>query len=118
MVDFYGKMQTVAENLLTRFKQGAPVYVEVTPGNGPVDNPGPSVETPHPIKGTARGVRFKYIDGSHIVASDMQITMPGTGIAPKMNGFIRNGTERFKIIEIKPIPPIGTPVVHVVIFRK
>lgn len=118
MADFYQEMQGVASDLLREFKQGVIEYVTVTPGNGPADNPGPAQEIPTVINGVARGVKFKYIDGSNIVASDMQVTMPGNMMEPKPNGFIRIDGVSYKIVQIIRKPAAGTAVAFTVIFRK
>lgn len=118
MVGFYEEMQAVASELLSEFKQGVIEYVAVTPGTGPANNPGPSTKVPTTVNAVARGVKFKYIDGSQIVSSDLQITMPGDTVKPAMNGFIRVDGVDHKIIKIEPKPAAGIPVAFVVIFRK
>lgn len=118
MNDFYKEMQDVASELFAEFKQGEIAYVQIVPGTGPVDNPGPSAEVVHPLDAVARGVKFKYIDGKNVVQSDMQISMPGAGVAPDMKGFVSLDGVRYKIIQIDRKPAAGTPVAWVVIFRK
>ena len=118
MDDFYADMQNVAREILGEFAQGSPLYVSETPGTGPADDPGAPTVVEIPFDGAARGVSFKYVDNAHIVATDLQITMPAGGVTPTMEGAIKIDGVRYKIVEIKTIPPIGTPVVHVVIFRK
>ena len=118
MSDFYGQMQGVASDLLKDFKQGVIQYVALTPGNGPADNPGAPTEVVHTDNAVARGVSFKYNDRTNDVASDLQITMPGDGVAPDMKGFVRVDDTTYKIIRIIRNPAAGTPVAWVVIFRK
>lgn len=118
MGNFYQEMQGVASDLLREFNQGVIEYVALTPGNGPPDNPGPPTETPTTINAVARGVSFKYVDGTNILRSDLQITMPGDGVVPDPKGFIRVDGKQFKIVEIRRKPAAGTPVAFVVIFRK
>lgn len=118
MTDFYREMQGVASDVLRDFNQGVIQYVALTPGDGPRDNPGEPQETPTTVDATARGVSFKYVDGTNILSSDLQITMPGDGIAPEMTGFIRVDGVRYKIVAIHRKPAAGTPVAWVVIFRK
>lgn len=117
MADFYEEMQGVAASLLAEFQQGSISYVELTPGSGPADDPGQSTETVYALTATARGVLFKYVVGD-VVASDLQLTMPGGGVEPKMKGFIRVDGKRYKIVQIMRNPAAGTPVAWVVIFRK
>lgn len=118
MVGFYDEMQTVASDLLREFKQGEIYYVALTPGTGPADNPGPTQEVPTLVNAVARGVKFKYIDGSNIVSSDFQITMPGDGVEPNMRGFIKVDGVTHKIVKIDRKPSAGVAVAYVVIFRK
>lgn len=117
--DFYGEMQGVARDVLTEFNQGKIEYVALTPGTGPAQNPGEPTEQAYTIPGAVRGVKFKYIDNSTIVQSDQQATMAvSADVTPNMAGFMRVDGVRYKIIAIKPIPPAGTPVANVIIFRK
>lgn len=118
MADFYGDMQGIASKLLKDFKQGVIEYIAITPGIGSPDNPGVPQETLYPIDAVARGVKFKYVDGSHIVGTDLQLTMPGNGVIPEMTGFIRMDGTKYKIVQIVPKPAAGTPVAFTVIFRK
>lgn len=119
MSDFYSDMQNVAAEILGEFKQGVIAYIGVTPGNGPAHNPGPSVEAaPVIVSGVARGVKAKYVDGTTIVATDLQMTMPGKGVAPAMNGFVTIDGVRHKIVHIDRKPSAGTVVAWTVIIRK
>lgn len=119
MADFYKDMQNLASSLITEFNQGACEYVDIQPGNGPVDNPGPAVEVIHPTPAVARGVQFRYINNTDIVSTDLQMTIPvKDGMMPKMSGFVRGDGQRYKIVGVRTIPPFGTPVAHVIIFRK
>lgn len=119
MNDFYKDMQAIASGLLAEFKQGDVRYVQVTPGTGPADRPGKPTETPHTVDAAARGVQQRYVDGSNIVQSDMQITMAvKPGLVPDMFGFVEGDGTRFKIVGVQQIPPFGMPVSYVIIFRK
>lgn len=119
MADFYKEMQGIASSLITQFKQGECEYVELTPGNGPADEPGAPTETVYPISAVARGVQFKYVNNTDIVQSDLQMTLAVVeGMTPNMKGFVRGDGVRYKIVGLRTIPPFGTPVAHVIIFRK
>ena len=118
MSDFYEEMQSVASSVLSDFAQGAVQYVEMTPGAGPPDDPGPASETLHSINAAVRGVSFKYIDGANVLSSDLQLTMPGDGVEPTMSGFIRVDGKSYKIVAIIRKPAAGTVVAWAVIFRK
>lgn len=119
MDDFYQDMQGIATSLLKEFNQGAIEYVELTAGTGPRDNPGAPSEVAYPVDGVARGVQQRYVDGTNIVQTDMQATLAvKEGLTPSMSGFVRGDGMRYKIVGVRQIPPFGTPVAHVVIFRK
>lgn len=114
---FYDDMQSVASDILTQFQQGVVNYVQIVPGNGPVDNPGPSTKNRFVIPSTATGVQFKYIGGL-VVASDLQVVAPvDPRYVPDMKGFVEVDGKAYKIVAVKPIPPAGTPVVNVLITR-
>lgn len=119
MNDFYSEMQGIANEVLTEFNQGEISYVVETPGTGPADNPGaPTVTTTPLTAATARGVEFKFLTNTSILASDLQITIPGGIIEPAPEGFFIVDGVRYKIVEIKRVPAAGTPVVWIVIVRK
>lgn len=118
MSDFYSDMQGVATEILTDFNQGEIAYVIETPGNGSDDDPGePSVATTPLTSATARGVEFKYVAGD-VLASDLQIVMPGGIVTPEPEGYFTVDGVRHKIVEIKRVPAAGTPVAFIVIVRK
>lgn len=119
MNDFYSEMQNVAKDVLTEFNQGQITYVIDTPGNGPADDPGAPVTTTLPLPAaTARGVQFKFIDGTNVLSSDLQITIPGGDFVPAPEGFFTVDGVKYKIVEIKRVPAAGTPVAHIIIVRK
>lgn len=115
--DIYQELQSVARDVLAEFSQGTHRYVEIVPGNGPVDNPGEPSEVLHTYEGVSRGVSFKYLSDSNVSSSNLQTTMPGT-VVPAIHGFIQrpNGS-RGKITKIDPKPASGTPVAFVVVFE-
>lgn len=115
----YDDMREVARDVIGEFAQGSPVYVHVTPGNGPADEPGKPITKEYPLAGVARGARFKYVQRGLALATDLQITMAARDdVTPDMNGFIKVGEDRLKIVAIDTIPPIGVAVTHVIMFRK
>lgn len=118
-MSFYDDMQDVTSDVIEEFKQGVIEYVETTPGNGPDDDPGPAVPTYHPVNGTVRGVKFKYVQQGLAVASDLQVTMAvDDGFTPDMKGFVKIDGVRYKIARVIPKPAAGTPAAYVLIVRK
>lgn len=129
MPTFYEEMQAVASSVLAEFDQKRPgdadpasngvYYVRVTPGDGPDDDPGEPTETPFKLDAAVRGVSFKYVDNSLIVATDLQLTCAvRSDVTPEMNGFIKVDGVSHKIIRIINKPAAGTPVAHTIVFRR
>ena len=121
----YDDMQSVASDLFAEFGQGIIQYVRITPGNGPADNPGPSVETPFTLDATARGVKFKYVQNGLALATDEQITaaahpalIADFAAETVMRGFVTIDGNRRKIIQSIAKPSAGTPAAFVLIVRK
>lgn len=115
----YQEMQDIAADVLAEFKQGVIEFGRVTPGAGPVDNPGPSSTVWTPYNGTARGVRSKYVADGLAVATDLQTIMPAKlGIVPDQRDFVRIDGVPHKIVHISPRPAAGTAVVYLLIVRK
>lgn len=119
-MSIYTDAQKIASDLLAAFKQGVIEYVRMVPQPGTrPDAPLPPIPQPVAINATARPVSTKYVDGSHIVRSDKQVTIPNDGKArPEMSGSVRIDGVTHKIIEIMPRPAAGEPVVWVVVVRK
>lgn len=118
MVDFYTEMQGIAKGLLTEFKQGQLTFVATTPGNGTPDAPGKPKETFHSFDGTARGVKSKYVDGSEILATDLQAVAPGSLPIANATGFLIVDGVRLKVVKVIANPAAGTPVAFIIIARK
>lgn len=126
-MSFYDDMQNVAADVLKDFKQGVVKYVDVTPGTGPVDDPGEPTEEEFTLDGTANGVKFKYVQNGFAVASDLQIVSSlkakdangaDVTLKPNMRGFLVVDDVKYKIVKILPKPAAGTTVAFVFIFRK
>jgi len=119
MSEFYDEMQAIASELLTEFNQGTIAYVAMTLGNGPADDPGEPTETTTVFSGAvARGVEFKYVKGSSVLSTDLQVTIPGGIVEPTPEGFFTVDGVRLKIVEVHRIPATGTAVACTIIVRK
>lgn len=119
MSDFYQDMQNLARSVLLEFNQGVIAYVTLVPGGGTADNPGAPTENPIVLDGaTVRGVEFRFVKGSNVLSTDLQITFGGGMIDPKASGFFTIDGVRYKIVEIHRTPAAGTPVTYTVIVRK
>lgn len=115
----YDDARAIAGELLSEFKQGIVEYVSLVPAPGSTpDDPGEPTYRYTTIPSTVRPVSTKYVDGSHIVQSDRQVSMPNVGITPDMNGSIRIDGVVYKIIEVMARPSAGPAVLFILIVRR
>ena len=115
----YDDLQGVAQELFAEFKQGVVQYVAKTPGGGPVDNPGPSVDTPFTVNATVGGVSKKYVDNGLAIGTDLQVRMPfDSRFIPDMKGFFTIDGVRCKILSIDKLPAAGPTIAYVIPIRK
>lgn len=124
----YDDLQAVARDVLSDpdLKQGIIFYVDVIPGNGPVDEPGEPTQVPYELTGgTATGVSFKYVQDGLAIATDLQIVAPiDPRYTPNMRGFITTKDKatdpgvKYKIVEILKKPAVGTTVAVLFIIRR
>jgi len=119
VANFYDEMKSVASDVFAEFKQGIIQYVALTAVEGATpDDPGEPTRVTPTVNATARPVSTKYVDGTHIVRSDIQISMPNDGLEPTMgNMFNIDGVEH-QIVEIMRRPSAGTAVAFTVIVRR
>ena len=119
MKNIYDDMRKVANAVHPKFKQGTIVYVEMQPRTGGTpDDPLEPVQVTHTINALARPVSTKYVDGSIIVQSDKQISMPNAGVEPKMTGYVTIDAILHKIVQIMPRPAAGSPITYTLIVRR
>ena len=114
----YQRFQNTAKRLTEKYNTGALVLIKIAPGSGPDWNPGEPTETPHAFKGTLFGVSEKYVDGTLVVASDQQCTMPGGGAEPTTSDELMADGERHQIVKVERIPSAGIAAAYIVIVRK
>lgn len=133
-MSIYDDMRAVASEVIGEFAQGSIAYVELQPQAGATpDAPLPPVEVTYPVNGVTRPVEFKYVDGTDIVQSDEQFTIPAldaeravalapnddqVGFTPSMEGYATIDGKRAKIVGVKRIPAAGDPITYVVIVRR
>lgn len=120
-MSIYDEMQNVVREILgdPEFKQGSTHLVKVTPGTGPVDDPGPATRMITPIDGAVRGVKWSYVNIGLAVASDLQIThsvVPGV-VPVAGDKVIADGIE-YHVKTVQPLPAAGTPVAYVLILSR
>lgn len=119
-MSIYDDARNVATELLAEFAQGTVLYVTLThvPGATP-DAPGTPVPSETAVNATVQPVSTRYVDGSHIVMTDKQVTIANDGsITPDMDGSLKIDGLTHKIIEIMPRPAAGDPVTWTIIVRR
>jgi hypothetical protein len=121
-MSIYDDLRQVSSDLHREFKQGEIHYVPVvvTAGARP-DLPASSAPgTPVELNATARPVSTKYVDGTNVVATDKQSSLPNDGITPDpvLGHFIRIDGVDHRIIQIMQRPAAGDPVSWTVIVRR
>lgn len=77
MTDLYTEFQGVADDLLAEFKQGTVTLTRTIQGTPDPDTPwipAPSETRTYTLDAVARDVSTKYVDGTEILATDVQVT--------------------------------------------
>lgn len=116
----YARFQDTAKGLLGNFSQGTVKLVKIT-NSGDDWNPSQS-ETEHVQDAAVSGVSSEYVGmdtgGGVIVASDLQVLVPGGGQVPTNSDEYDIDGDRYQIVNVEPIPAAGTVSVYRVIVRK
>lgn len=88
------------------------------PAGATPDDPGTPVATDVVVNATARPVSTKYVDGTNIVQTDVQITVVNDGSAvPTMEGFMLINDVEHKIVALMA-KSVTDPVVWTLIVRR
>lgn len=117
-MSFYEEMRGVADELLAEFKQGAVILTRIAPGESDPETPwipGEAVETSYSLDATVRGVSAKYIDGTTVVASDLQIMCAVPPVEPQMTDVYSIDGDVHVPKRILPIPAAGEPCAYLII---
>lgn len=119
-MSIYDEITPAVRDAMALAKQGTIALVSVTPGTGPVDDPGEPVEISHNLDAVARGVSFKYVQGGLADASDLQVTFAASLEVPdpKLSDWVTIDGIRHKVVQVLPKPAGGTPLVFTLIVRR
>lgn len=121
-MSIYDDLRTVSSELHGEFQQGVVQYVSLTvPAGARPDAPGTPVKsTPITINATARPVSTKYVDGTSVLRTDKQLSIPndGTSPTPTVGHFIRIDGVDHKIEMVMQRPAAGDPISWTVIVRR
>jgi hypothetical protein len=112
----YSRMQGTASRLMQRFKQGTIVLTRPgteTPGPNPWDPPVVGDPVEHELDGVAKGVSAEFVDGTTILATDIQITCSVPPVVPSIetDAMTVDG-KSVTLLRIDQIPAAGTPVAY------
>ena len=116
----YARMQATASRLLDRFSQGVITLTKPgteTPGPNPWDPPVVTDPVTHTLNATAKPVSEEFINGTTIVATDIEITAAVFGADPDPADQMEIDGQPMTIIEVMRIPAAGTVVVWKLIVR-
>jgi hypothetical protein len=103
VVGFYDEMADVATELLTEFNQGVITLAKTT--TAPPDDPwtpGSPTTTTYTLQATAKGVSKEFIDGTTIVATDIEITPAAYGADPDPADVLSNRRQGSDAVEGHP----------------
>ena len=121
-MSIYDDLRQVSSELHTEFKQGDVRYVPVvvTAGSRPDLPASSALGTPVELNAVARPVSTKYVDGTNVVMTDKQASLPndGTTPAPVLGHFLRIDGVDHRIIAIMARPAAGDPISWTVIVRR
>ena len=107
---FYQDCQDTAKELLTEFRQGVIIYTPKGSQTGSSWNPDYSAGTPVTVDGVAKTVSGKYVDGTNIMSTDKEVTLPEFGQEPKLDGSLSIDGVDHEIVGVHRIPAAGTVV--------
>lgn len=117
MTEFYDDLQGVASGILTEFNQGELFYIAPSTSGGDPWNPVLTTGTRTEVKGTGQGVQQKYVDGTHVVATDQQFMIQAGVVTPVAGGKLEVDAAVLQIVKVMKIPAAGTAVVWRVFAR-
>lgn len=119
MSDFYADMRDAAGGLLKEFTQGTVRLVRPNDSDG--DSPwtsGGGDPQSYDLSATVKGVSTEYVDGTTILASDLEVTAAPVEVTPQMSDHILIDGTRYEIVQLIAIPAAGTTVVQKYIVRR
>lgn len=113
-MSFYGKMQGLATKLINQFKQGTVTITRITTTpNGTEPWNATDGSQSYDLAATVSRVEQKYIDGTLIVGTENQITFAVPPITPTMGDTFALDGVVMTLKDLRPIPPVGTPVAYI-----
>ena len=115
-IDYTAEQKEYAEQMKD-VEQGVIVYLHPGAVTGDAWNPTVGASTSHTLSGYSKGVSQKYIDGTFIVSTDIEITTAAFAVSPVSSGTLTVDGSSLQIIKIIQIPAAGTAVAWKFIVR-
>lgn len=118
-MSIYNRLTTTSTRLLAKYKQGV---VEIgrpvtTPGAEPYDPPTTSTSWTE-VDAVVKGVSQKYVDGSTIVMSDLEVLTQTPATFDRAAGdLMRIDGDVVAVLMVEPIPAAGSAVATRMIVR-
>ena len=94
---------------MAKFSQGQVVYT-ITPTTGPDWNPTPGTPVSYPLDATVQGVAKEYVDGTLILATDLQVTCAVFAVEPTLAGTITIDGKVCQIVRVDKVPGAGVTI--------
>lgn len=116
MSDFYGRLQGTASRLMAKFSQGQVVYTITGAPTGPAWNPTPGTPVSYTLDatvavvGTVDGGFSRYVDGTLILATDLQVTCAVFAVEPSLAGTIAIDGKACQIVRVDKMPGAGVTI--------
>jgi hypothetical protein len=110
MSHFYAEMADVATELLTEFNQGVITLTKpgtTTPGSNPWDPPVVTDPVEYALQATAKGVSKELIDGTLIVATDIEIAASAFGADPEPADELAIDGKAVTLLKVMRLPAAG-----------
>ena len=110
MTGFYGRLQGTASRLMAKFSQGQVVYTITGAPTGPAWDPTPGTPVSYTLDATVQGVAKEYVDGTLILATDLQVTCAVFGAEPSLAGTITIDGKVCQIVRVDKVPGAGVTI--------
>lgn len=101
-MSIYDELGPVVSEILgsSDFKKETIQLLQITPGAGPADNPGPATETVTEVDGTYSGVNGEFVKQGLANVTDLEVVLvPIDGVTLSQKDFIVINAIRYKIIQ-------------------
>lgn len=116
----YAKMQATASRLMGRFAQGAVVLTRSVPGTPDPETPWvpvPPTVTNYTLDAVVKGVSKEFIDGTTILATDLEVTCSVFATDPLPSDTLSVDGKVVTVLKAMKIPAAGVTVMHKFIVR-